>query len=370
MLKRLALLFLLECFCLLATAGGPRFLKKVGNWIDKTTASGIDSTYIIVPREPWQLMLRSNLNQSTTYMDASMQDQVAGEKFFLECQPELSMPVGLTAGIWFGYRGYGLGYQKSLTAYDDVNFSISACGSKYGLSMRLRMHDVSRVSIHATYGFPDDENPDLHRIDETEDIDLEDPISVRSMYLEGYYLFNGRHYSNTAVFDQSVQQIKSAGSLMVGFTFFRSTVELSRQKTAFLVDLMNNVGRTKQWQYAMGVGYAYNWVPQRHWLLSIQAMPMLTFLSSIKTWNYKLHYPDALPEDSDEIPAPTLVSDGMSSASSSLVPSGLARAGVVYNFRRLFVTANGQFSTYGFKHGNNSLRVADWYVNTSIGYRF
>ena len=369
-MKRLALLFLLECFCLLATAGGPRFLKKVGNWIDKTTASGIDSTYIIVPREPWQLMLRSNLNQSTTYMDASMEDQVAGEKFFLECQPELSMPVGLTAGIWFGYRGYGLGYQKSLTAYDDVNFSISACGSKYGLSMRLRMHDVSRVSIHATYGFPDDENPDLHRIDETEDIDLEDPISVRSMYLEGYYLFNGKHYSNTAVFDQSVQQIKSAGSLMVGFTFFRSTVELSRQKTAFLVDLMNNVGRTKQWQYAMGVGYAYNWVPQRHWLLSIQAMPMLTFLSSIKTWNYKLHYPDALPEDGDEIPAPTLVSDGMSSASSSVVPSGLARVGVVYNFRRLFATANGQFSTYGFKHGNNSLRVADWYVNTSIGYRF
>ncbi len=372
MIKRLTSLFLLQCFCLLAVAGDgvPPLLKKVGNWIDKSTASGIDSTYIIVPKEPWQLIWRSNLSQSTYFMEASMEEHIKGDRFFLECEPEMSTPVGLTSGFWVGYRGYGVGYQKSITHDDDFNLTLSACGSKYGLSMRLRMHDVSKVSIKAKFGFPDDKDPDLHSIEETADFNLEDPIWVRSMYLEGYYLFNGKHYSNTAVFDQSVQQIKSAGSLMAGFTFFRSTVKNYGQKTTLFIDLMNNVGITKQWQFATGVGYAYNWVPQRNWLLSIQAMPMLTLFSSIRTWKFKVKYPETLPDPSDETTSPTFVPDGMTTSRSRVVPSGVARAGLVYNHKRLFVSANGQISTYGYKHENNSLRVVDWYINTSLGYRF
>lgn len=133
---------------------------------------------------------------------------------------------------------------------------------------------------------------------------------------------------------------------------------------------MNNVGQTKQWQFAMGAGYAYNWVPRRNWLLGIQALPMLTLLNRIKTWEYKLVESDTVePEDGEYSPI-MLIPDKVETKKSRIMPGGVARAGVVYNHKQFFVTATGQVSSYGYKHDNNSLRLVDWYANASLGVRF
>lgn len=372
MMKRLTLFFLLHCCCQLAFAGGGvgNVIKKLGTIIDHATRKGIDSTYIIVPQKPWQLISRTNVNQTTYYMDAVLVNDPEIIEYKIDFEPTLTTGVGMSTGLWLGYRGYGLGYLKSISKNDDYNFSLSACGSKYGLNFRLRHYDATKMDLHFVASFPGLEDPEFQNIEMDENVDLEAPISYKTMFVEGYYLFNGKRYSNTAVFDQSVQQVKSAGSLMAGFTWFKSTVEYANQESATIIDFMNNVGQTKQWQFAVGAGYAYNWVPQRNWLLSIQAMPMLTLLNHIKTWEYKLDYHDMEESEDGEYPSPTLIPDKVETKKSHIMPGGVARAGVVYNHKQFFVTAGGQISTYGYKHDNNSLRLVDWYANASLGVRF
>jgi hypothetical protein len=157
---------------------------------------------------------------------------------------------------------------------------------------------------------------------------------------------------------------------MAGFTWFRSSVKYANAKSSTIIEFMNNVGQTKQWQFAVGAGYAYNWVPQRNWLFNIQAMPMLTLLNHIKTWEYKLEYPEEIDLDDYENLYPTLIPDKIETRKSRIMPGGVAKAGVVYNYKRMFVSATGQISTYGYKHDHNSLRLVDWFANASVGVRF
>lgn len=359
-------------FCLFAMADGGvvGVLKKIGGYIDRSAKSGIDSTYIIVPKEPWQVMLKTNVNQTTYYLNSHMTNEPGEEEYDMNWKPQLTTGVRVSSGFWVGYRGYGLGYQKSIGKHDDINFMFSTCGSKYGFRVHLRHYDTSKILMDLSANFPNVEDPKYRHIEEEMDWELESPITVRTFLFEGYYLFNGKHYSNTAVFDQSTQQIKSAGSVMLGFTWFRSALEYANNKSFDFINFMNNVGRSKQWQYSMGVGYAYNWVPQRNWLLSIQAMPMLALINGIRSWTYKMEFPDIETLDENDDYYPTLIPDKKETRRSKLMPSGMARVGVVYNNKRFFVNVMGQFNTYGYKNGENSVRLVDWFVNTSLGYRF
>ena len=285
-------------------------------------------------------------------------------------EPTLTTGVGWSTGLWLGYRGYGFGFQKSISENSDYDLELSAGSSSYGLNFRLRNYKASKMDLHFVATFPGEENTEYRFVEDGEKLKLESPISYKTILIEGYYLFNGKHYSNTAVFDQSTQQVKSAGSLMAGFTWFRSSVEYANQQSATIIDLMNNVGKTKQWQFAVGAGYAYNWVPQRDWLFNIQVMPMLTLLNHIKTWEYTIDFEENDNSEESSYYYPALVPDNISTRKSHIMPGGVAKAGVVYNHKRLFVSATGQISTYGYKHDNNRLRLVDWFANASFGVRF
>ena len=285
-------------------------------------------------------------------------------------EPTLTTEVGWSTGLWLGYRGYGFGFQKSISDNSDYDLELSVGNNSYGLDFRLRHYDASKMDMHFVANLPDEDNNSYQIVENAEKIELESPISYRTLIIEGYYIFNGKHYSNSAVFDQSVQQVKSAGSLVAGATWFSSTVNYANLKSATIIDFMNNVGKTKQWQFSIGAGYAYNWVPQRDWLFNIQAMPMLTLLNHIRTWEYTIDFEEKENSEESGYYYPALKPDNISTRKSHIMPGGVAKAGVVYNHKRLFVSATGQISTYGYKHDNNSLRLVDWFANASFGVRF
>ena len=56
------------------------FLKKVGTTIDSMTIRGLDRRYIEMPEKPWQVILRSSVNQS----DLKMSAMLDGKKIFDE----------------------------------------------------------------------------------------------------------------------------------------------------------------------------------------------------------------------------------------------------------------------------------------------
>ena len=87
---------------------------------------------------------------------------------------------------------------------------------------------------------------------------LVDPIKVRSVIADGYYLFNGKRFSYCAAYDQSMLQKRSAGSLMVGAMYYYGRINYASDTNADLIYLMQGLGRVKLWQGSVGAGYAYN----------------------------------------------------------------------------------------------------------------
>ena len=160
-------------------------IKKLGTIIDNATWRGIDSTYIIVPQKPWQLISRTNVNQTTYHMDAVLVNDPEEIEYRMDFEPTLTTGVGWSTGLWLGYRGYGLGFQKSISKNDDYNFGLSACGSKYGLNVRLRHYEASKMDLHFEASFPYEETPSSDMLRMVKTWNLSPPSLIRPCLSRG-----------------------------------------------------------------------------------------------------------------------------------------------------------------------------------------
>ena len=73
MLKRLLCLSLIcACFPVIVNAQEKpwplRALKAVESYMDSSAIKGVDTRYIAIPKYPWQLMVRHNINQMSLKM--------------------------------------------------------------------------------------------------------------------------------------------------------------------------------------------------------------------------------------------------------------------------------------------------------------
>ena len=215
---------------------------------------------------------------------------------------------------------------------------------------------------------------------EQDDSPLLAPIKVHTVIADGFYLFNGKHYSHAAAYDQSVIQIRSAGSLMAGASYYHGTINYASDKNADLIYMMKGLGRIKLWQASVGAGYAYNWVPAKGLLVSMMAMPMLTFVNRMKTYHYNTNVEELLgsqmayEEDEEKRNkwwAENLkIEERDTEYHNSRMTVGFdARLSLTYNFGRYFVSACGKFNNFRYRHNDNYCRLQDWYVNTSLGIR-
>lgn len=214
------------------------------------------------------------------------------------------------------------------------------------------------------------------------EVQLIDPIKVRTLIADGYYLFNGKRFSYAAAYDQSVLQKHSAGSLMAGAMYYYGHINYASDYNGDLIYIMNGLGRVKLWQGSIGVGYAYNWVPTQGLLVSAMAMPMLTVVNKIKAFGYATNVPELAKDprflseeiDDDEWDEWFYSNLRINPLGQKTFNSGMtlnidARLSLTYNFGRYFVNAYGQFNNFRYQHNNSHGHLNDWFVNTSIGIR-
>lgn len=345
-------------------SGMARVLGKIGAFIDSATVRGIDRRYIGVPERPWQVMAKGNLNEVSLKMKSHLPDEGTGDVYIdLNYAPKVKTGVGSSVGAWIGYRGYGLGYLVAAGRQRGSNLTLSMGGAAYGLSLRLRSFNTDKAEVHS-WG-DTDLSGEMHHFDTTDIVDLPSPIRVHSMLIDGYYLLNGKHFSNSASYDQSTIQLRSAGSVVLGASYLAATARYDEEPNAFLVLLMNNIGRISLRQVSLGAGYAYNWVPHRRWLVSALAMPMVTAYNRLKVWNYDAEWnnPDDISEGLMLLPL------GTKATHSRMAVNANARLSLVYNHSRWFASATGQWNMFHYHKANSSGRLTDWYVNAAIGYR-
>ena len=231
-------------------------------------------------------------------------------------------------------------------------------GGRYGLNLRIRTYQVGHSNLTAWTN--DSRDPVIR----DQSMDIAEPMKVRSVFADAYYMFNGKHFSYAAAYDQSAIQRRSAGSLVVGLMYHYSRVEYDSGENIDLLNIMHGVGQMKMWQGSLGAGYAYNWVPHKNWLISAMILPVITFYNRGKVFYYERDHPEN--EVSEEV---HFVNSELTD--NKIVPNFDTRLSVTYNRARYYLNAYGTYNS--FRYSNNdggSVQVGDWYAYFSWGLRF
>lgn len=373
-LKSIILAIGMGC-CGTATAQGglTTFMKKVGTMIDSMSVRGLDRSYIDAPEKPWQLIAKGNVSQTIVSMNAD--GNILGVDY--SARPYLKTQPSQYVGFWAGYRGYRIGYTVNVGGDKGSNLVFGATGGAYGVNVRIHSFDNSNPSINLNSELLSEEEQKTW-----DDVQLIDPIHVRTVIADGYYMFNGKKFSYAAAYDQSVIQKRSAGSLMAGLMYNYTRIDYATDLNGDLVYLMHGLGKVKLWQGSAGVGYAYNWVPARGLLVNVMLMPMVTFVNKLKVFAYATNVPELMTDDrfwSEDISNEEW--DEWFYSNVHITPmadktfnSGISlgfdtRMSVTYNFGRYFISAYGQFNNIRYRHQSTHGYLNDWFINTAIGVR-
>ncbi len=358
-----------------AIAGNPlELLKQLGTFIDSMSVRGLDRRYIDMPEEPWQVIVKGNMNQSRVKMNTS--GSIAGLDY--KATPSFKTEPSRYVGLWAGYRGYGIGYTVNVGGDDGNYFTLGATGGAYGVN--LRIHSFS--SFHPDFRIESSVISDEDVEEKQEAIELIEPIKVHTLIADGYYMFNGKRFSYAAAYDQSVLQKRSAGSLMVGGMYYYGRVNYASRYNGDLIYIMHGLGKVKLWQGSLGMGYAYNWVPAKGLLVSAMAMPMITFVNRITCYGYNTNveelmdepwaYDEDVPDDEwDEWFYRNVQIEfmGKESFNSGVTVNFDARLSLTYNFSRFFVNVYGQYNDFRYRHRSSHGQLNDWFVNAAFGVR-
>ena len=185
--------------------------------------------------------------------------------------------INSSVGLHFSYMGIGYTYMFDL---DNVfggdpsrhyKWNLSFATSRFSFEA-YKSRNSGRVTIER-FGNYNNKKPAKFKF-----FGLEQKTSGFDMY----YFFNHRKYSQAAAYSFSKIQKRSAGSFIAGFLVATQNVdidflELPQEMKDYLPEKADGTYYYKYHHrsYSFLLGYAYNWVFHKNWLLNITAAPSL-----------------------------------------------------------------------------------------------
>ena len=392
--------------------------SKVDKLIDgnKKLASKVDTNYIKTPCQPWQISVTSRVSQT----DLQMHSIVDGGELFdgegsmpfirgvgdMATDPRIMTKVSTSLGVKVGYKGLSASYSFPIGGDKSQNLTLKSAGRWYAVNLRWHKFKTKTVRTHyagavqgrevedydeATEDFKFSDWGESYGWDETEKEQLPSNMTIKTLIFDGFYIFNHKKFSYAAAYNQKTIQARSAGSPIAGVMGYYADFKYNDPRNAELIYWMDGIGRLRQYQLAVGAGYAYNFVPAKGWLISAMAMPMLTMVNRTRINTYNSNFKDlakdnllayiiveAMKEggveglddvDFDFSDDCEIQSTGVHSRNNRLALNFTTRLSVTYNWKRYFVNANGQFNNFNYKHRRQHGHLNDWYINASIGVR-
>jgi hypothetical protein len=233
----------------------------------------IDTAYITRPRTKWTVTARLNVSGA----DINTEGIDNGHHF----KSEMKADYKSTLSLGVSYLGFtlsaALNPAKLIGKYRDYELNFNSYGRRFGF-------DIIYQDAHNFTGWHDTEG--MERIELPADI-----LSVKTLNLNAFYVFNRRRFSYPAAFSQSYIQKQSAGSFLLG---------LSGQWQYATVDAQQFESQYKAITIGIGAGYGYNWVPGRNWLVHLSALPTFclvshkTLLVNNEDVPFKYHFPEVI----------------------------------------------------------------------------
>lgn len=307
----------------------PRFCVNTYRWGDKFFNS-YDSTYVAGTGTKFNVKLTKDSWLNAHYLNL-------GENQRMDMRSDPSTSVGL----YLTYLAVSIGY--------DVNIS-KVFGSRE--HARTRFHYGFNSARFSCEFFTESNKSGntIKRIGSQKDLDIPfSGVNIDSWGMDAYYFFNNKRYSQAAAFNFSKIQRRSQGSFCVGLSVYSMKYDfdfsqLSPEMSQFLpLNWENAHYQVKTTNYSLRVGYGYNWVVGRNWVVCGS-------LSS--TFGIRRGF--------------------VNSNRSKFDFGGYkhVQASAVWNHRRWFLGAVLQADIALFSDHNSNLMSANLSVSTSIGYRF
>ena len=318
-----------------------RTIRHTGRRIRKVV-NNVDTNYI----SPNRYNLAFMLEHSTWYEHYRL-----GSKEN-ECPQSISFApnMGMKLGIYFGWRWIFLGYTfdiedlfgKNKNKADKTEMSLNIYSSKFGVDLYYRKTG-SDFKLRGSNGF-----------NLATPIDGKDFDGLRSkiLGLNAYWIFNHRKFSYPAVYSQSTNQRKSAGSFMAGFSYSRHSIHFDY--TQLPIEMKNDLNRNlrfskvKYSDYSLGFGYGYNWVFKKNWVANLSLLPGIGFKKAkIDDVDYKER-------------------DWIKDINFDLI----TRAGITYNNSKYFVGASLVMHTYDYRKTSLSVTNSFGTLRIYAGFNF
>ena len=363
-------------------------LKQLQQYLDNKAKKKVDPNYIEVPEKPWRVMLRYKENMVD--VDYSQSVDFPGTNEHSDWNLRFEPPMASSVGFWVGYHGTGLSYSFSLTKNAGRYYSFSSTGAKYGINFRLRRFNTQDAQFSSTTY----RDGDSHEEKYDTAFSMPAPVWIRSVYINGYYVFNGRRYSQAAAYNQSVIQRHSAGSFLLGATWYQSSFDYSDVSNAAFIIIGHGIYRAKVHQATIGLGYGYNWVPFRGFLVNVMAMPTFSVYNRVKAYRYETNYDLSPSEPVDDYGEwneetrtwangkthkPILMYketdqfdywDIEPEVNHSMLHVNLdLRLGIVYNWSSCFIGVQAQYNNFNYNNDHCKVNLYDAYARMSFGVR-
>ena len=212
----------------------------------------VDTAYIVRPRTKWTITARMNV--SGAKIEAEGIDQ--GQHFKAEMQANRKATLSLGVSYLGLSLSAALNPAKLMGKYHDFELNFNSYGRRFGF-------DIIYQDAKNFTGW--------HDHDGMERITLPDGVlSVKTLNLNAFYVFNSRRFSYPAAFSQSYIQRRSAGSLLLAVSGMGQQATLD----------WNQEMQLKMTNVSLGAGYGYNYVPGQGWLLHISALPTFIVYSN------------------------------------------------------------------------------------------
>lgn len=235
-----------------------RTMHKVKDYLDKRSINRIDTNYLALPIYGWKAAVTVNF--------AGVNTAVEGHNIPTYKDIDVNMHSSLNGhtSLMLGYRGLSASYSWDIAHGYSRDFNLAWFGKQVGLEYRSHstdgLHGVLDAS--ATEG-----NVPVRRGD----------TRLKATIINGYYVFNYKKYSLSAAMKQSLIQKRSQGSVTAYAAFLAARLE---EKDQTLSSMLNGITKIEFYQAALGLGYGYNYTPNRgRWLMHISAAPLLVFFN-------------------------------------------------------------------------------------------
>ena len=342
------------------------FWKGVVDYFDSSNVKGVDSAYITQPDKPWALVLNSNVDQKNLEVSSTMDGNFTTN---IQIKP----PVSTSIGLWAGYRGWGAGYSLSLSGNNGYSFAMNMVSPSYGLNLRINRFSFDKPNASYSASLSDGSESQRGVLpEEFLNLFLSSPMKIGTLSFDGYWVFNKKRFSLLAAYDQSTTQLRSAGSLIAGIMYYYQKLDYDSPRNFLFIKTAGDVGLMKVYQGSVGVGYTYNWVPARGWVLNIVAMPVITLINKVKSSRYEIILPEDGydPWDSDSyLDAITMRPAGEETLNGNIRLNLDLRMAASYCWRDWYVGATGQVHRFRSNNNNTTLKLTDWTLKAFIGMR-